>query len=299
MPPNPPPPPPQIRALLFDIGGVLVHSPLHGIRSFETRHNLPSGYINDAISSSAPNGSWHRLERGEIAMDDGFFAGFRDDLREVGRWRGYLRRGSEGKGEWEGEVPEIDTRALFEETMGVSRTVDGVMLEAVRRLRREADKGRWIVAALSNTMIYPDDHPYYEAHTHGPDGRRLDEGSRLGSSTGDGSGGGSGKSEIRSLFDVFISSAHVRMRKPEPRIYELALRWLNDAMRNEGKPELRAEEVLFLDDIGANLRPASELGMRTIKVGLGEGMNRKAVREMEEVVGMRLLEEEGVAGSKL
>lgn len=49
---------------------------------------------------------------------------------------------------------------------------------------------------------------------------------------------------------------------------------------------IKAEEVLFLDDIGENLKVARKRGMRTLKVGLGRG--REAVEELERVLGMSL-----------
>jgi len=53
-----------------------------------------------------------------------------------------------------------------------------------------------------------------------------------------------------------VESCKVRMRKPERRIYEHALRALN----------VSPTEAVFLDDLGVNLKAASELGIRTIKV---------------------------------
>jgi putative hydrolase of the HAD superfamily len=58
------------------------------------------------------------------------------------------------------------------------------------------------------------------------------------------------------LFDVVVESAVAGVRKPELAAYELVLR----------KMRLRAEQVVFLDDLGVNLKPARELGMTTIKV---------------------------------
>jgi epoxide hydrolase-like predicted phosphatase len=58
-------------------------------------------------------------------------------------------------------------------------------------------------------------------------------------------------------FDVFIESRVVRMRKPDPRIYKLALEELKIKNGNE---------VVFLDDIGRNLKSASILGIQTILV---------------------------------
>ena len=61
---------------------------------------------------------------------------------------------------------------------------------------------------------------------------------------------------LRELFDVFIESSVEGMRKPDPRIYELACSRLG----------VVPGESVFLDDIGANLKPARRLGFTTIKV---------------------------------
>ena len=67
----------------------------------------------------------------------------------------------------------------------------------------------------------------------------------------------------------------VGLRKPDPAIYRLAFAQL-------GVP---GERIVFLDDIGANLKAARELGMTTIKVLDAE----QALRELEEHVGIDLL----------
>jgi putative hydrolase of the HAD superfamily len=80
---------------------------------------------------------------------------------------------------------------------------------------------------------------------------------------------------VREHFDVFVESSVVGLRKPDPRIYELVCREL-------GVPPARAA---FLDDIGANLKTARALGMRTIKVAEPEG----ALRELSDLLGFDLL----------
>ena len=60
----------------------------------------------------------------------------------------------------------------------------------------------------------------------------------------------------RSLFDVVLESSKLGLRKPDPRIYELACEEL----------DVEPAEAVFLDDIGANLKPARAMGMTTIKV---------------------------------
>ena len=64
------------------------------------------------------------------------------------------------------------------------------------------------------------------------------------------------RSRLDPHFDVFVESAVVGLRKPDPRIYALVCEKLG----------LEPSRVAFLDDIGRNLKPAREMGMTTIKV---------------------------------
>ncbi|MGI8751658.1 MAG: HAD-IA family hydrolase [Acidimicrobiales bacterium] len=65
-----------------------------------------------------------------------------------------------------------------------------------------------------------------------------------------------GDEALGDLFDVVIESSKVGVRKPDPRFYQLALEAL----------DIEADEAVFLDDLGINLKPARQLGMTTIKV---------------------------------
>jgi FMN phosphatase YigB (HAD superfamily) len=49
---------------------------------------------------------------------------------------------------------------------------------------------------------------------------------------------------------------------------------------------VRADEVVFLDDIGENLKAARAAGLRTIRVPLGRAY--EAVEELEKVTGLAL-----------
>lgn len=80
--------------------------------------------------------------------------------------------------------------------------------------------------------------------------------------------------ELVDLFDVVVESSRVGVRKPERRFYELALEEL----------DIAADEAVFLDDLGVNLKPARAMGMTTIKVG----DPAVALAELEEVVGIPL-----------
>ncbi len=76
------------------------------------------------------------------------------------------------------------------------------------------------------------------------------------------------------LFDVIVESAVEGLRKPDPRIYALALARL----------DVLASQAVFLDDLGMNLKPARDMGMVTIKVV----DPADALAELETVLGFRL-----------
>ena len=120
-----------------------------------------------------------------------------------------------------------------------------VMLEAIRRIRAAGLR----VAALTNNWVA-------DTPRHGPDGAET------------------ARTRLDPHFDVFVESAVVGLRKPDPRIYSLVCEKL-------GLPPSR---VAFLDDIGRNLKPARELGMATIKVDDPE----QALRELGALLGLNL-----------
>ena len=241
---------------------------MQAIRDYEIAHNIPIGWVNFSISRTSPNGAWHRLERGEIPTDSAFFSAFKSDLQKADLWEEYHRRSrssnskpvpesdSKSIAETTPPVPDIDAEFLFWEMMRVSRTPDPDMYPALLNLRRS---NKFLLAALSNTVIFPAGHPWNE--------RNADD--------------------VRNQFDIFISSAHVGLRKPDPKIYDLALAQIDEWDRRKGGQGIKPGEVLFLDDIGTNLKGAREKGMRTLKVDLGKG--REAVSELEKITGLQLL----------
>ncbi len=62
--------------------------------------------------------------------------------------------------------------------------------------------------------------------------------------------------EVMATFHGIVESSVVGVRKPEVRFYELALELADTT----------AERVVYLDDLGVNLKPARQMGMHTIKV---------------------------------
>ncbi len=81
-------------------------------------------------------------------------------------------------------------------------------------------------------------------------------------------------SAVFDLFGTVIESSKVGIRKPDPEIYRLAC----------DKVGVEAQEVVYLDDLGINLKPARALGMTTIKVGEAA----PAIEELEGVLGISL-----------
>ena len=49
---------------------------------------------------------------------------------------------------------------------------------------------------------------------------------------------------------------------------------------------LQPQDVVFLDDIGSNLKAAREVGIRCVRVYIGR--EEEAVRELEGIMGMGL-----------
>ncbi|NWH22061.1 HYES hydrolase, partial [Grus americana] len=82
---------------------------------------------------------------------------------------------------------------------------------------------------------------------------------------------------LRRHFDLVIESCRLGAQKPDPKIYAYAL----DAL--QAKPQ----EVILLDDIGENLKPAREMGMATVLVRDTETV----LRELEELSGLLTQEE--------
>jgi FMN phosphatase YigB (HAD superfamily) len=164
-------------------------------------------------------------------------------------------------------LPKTDGRWLFNNMMTNSVSPDPWMYPALKNLKA-SDK--YMIAAVSNTVIFPPGHSLYRPDFFGD--------------------------PIRILFDVFVSSAHVRLRKPDPKMYEYTFNEVNlyakaHANSKKGKAlgwadGIKPEEVVFLDDIGENLKGGKAIGFRTIKVPLGKAF--EAVDELENITGLKL-----------
>lgn len=262
--------PSQPKVILFDIGGVVVQSPFQSILDYELSLGIPPGWVNYCISKTAPNGFWHQLERGDIPLDDAFYEGFSRDLHDRARWVAFYREQQAKDPDLPSGVPRmprLNAKWLFNDMMANATKPDPWMFPALKNLKAS---GRYIIAAVSNTVIFPPGHPLHQPDFFsGP---------------------------VKGLFDVFVSSAHVRIRKPDPNIYLYTLTELDKYARSQSDDErgrfldlengIKPDDILFLDDIGENLKAAKKLGFRTIKVPLGRAY--EAVDQLERILGFRL-----------
>ena len=240
-------------------------SPFQAILDYELANSIPPGYINFSIRALTPHGAWHKLERGEIANDTTYFRMFKADLERPDLWERFHREKSLVKdGERVPPVPEIDAEKLYWDMMRYSRNPDPWMYPALLKLK---DDGRFKLAALSNTTVYPEGHPFNTPDPDIPD--------------------------AKAVFEVYISSAHVGMRKPNRDIYEYTM----NLMREKWGDDIRPEDIVFFDDIGENLKMARKLGIRTVRVVLGR--TKEAVRELENLTGLELVGEPWEAKAKL
>ena len=156
-------------------------------------------------------------------------------------------------------LPTIDTTTLFWSMMAFSRNPNPHIYPALLSLHSSR---RFILGALSNTVTFFPTHPYSASHP------------------------------LLSLFDIFVSSAAVGLRKPDRAIYELAMDEVRRIDGERGGSGVEVGDVLFLDDIGENVRMGEEMGWRVVKVRLGR--TEEAVMELEKETEMQLSGKEEV-----
>src|SRR3989442_15536206 len=202
------------RAILFDLGGVVVGSPLEAIARYEAEQGIPAGFVNRVVVATGAAGAWSRLERGELTLET-FYPAFERDCAAAGH--------------------TIDARAMMARVSEVT-VPRPAMLEAIRRIRARG----LLAAAVTNNWVAE----------------------------------GEGTGVLRAHFDAFVESSVAGVRKPDPRIYELAC----------AKLRIVPPGAVMLDDIGANLKTARALGMATIRVADPDA----ALGELEELFGFPL-----------
>lgn len=111
--------------MIFDLGGVVLDSPMHVITEYEVEHDIAKGAINASVVTAGPRGAWACHERGELDRD-GFLVAFADELRSHGM--------------------EVDTGALMAR-IEASFTERPEMVRAIAEIRAS---GRSVAAITNN-----------------------------------------------------------------------------------------------------------------------------------------------------
>ncbi|CCM06162.1 uncharacterized protein FIBRA_08401 [Fibroporia radiculosa] len=286
---------PHLKAVIFDVGGVVCKSPLLAIAAYEREQGLPDNYINCAISARGSHGAWQRFERGEMPLFP-FYEAFGQQLSDTTVnnpcYADYCRRKSLACPKLPDKLA-INGRELFGRMMRDSRSLDEAVVEAIRRIRgasgylllttglrpsltRDPATRRWRVIALTNNFSSNASDMLAEA----PPSAELYPGVTLQSELAFlGWEDGPTPPALRALFDDFCDSSTLGMRKPEPGFYLLACE------RNGIEPS----HAVFLDDLGMNLKVAQSLGMETIHVPIGR--SHSAIEQLERKLGIELTTE--------
>ncbi|KAJ2858227.1 hypothetical protein J3B02_000439 [Coemansia erecta] len=177
----------RIKAVIFDIGGVVVRSPFIAISAYEREQGLPANYINVALSKLGDSGAFQRYERGELGYSefiDVWTAELNDTEANNRAYRAYLRRRDLDVHMVLPAKTQINGAVLFGRMMQMTRQPNAVVVDLIRELRRSGYR----VAALTNN--FKDD----------PTGEMRD-------------------TLFDDLFDHFVESSVAGLRKPDPRFY--------------------------------------------------------------------------------
>ncbi|KAI8993564.1 HAD-like domain-containing protein [Pilobolus umbonatus] len=240
-----------IKAVIFDIGGVCVGSPMNGIHRYEEQHNLPRNYINVAIVNQGDNGAFQKLERGEIKLH-AFYHDFGAQLSDPSNkkhYENYLSRTGKALPD---SIPDVTVngKELFRVMMAETAKIDPHIYRALENLKAS---NKYTIAALTNNFNLPEED--------------IQEAEALGAAA---------LTKLHNIFDYFIESRLIGLRKPDPKIYIYACDVIG----------IQPDEAIFLDDIGMNLQSARKLGMKTIQVKIGYSEN--AVRQLEALTDLDL-----------
>jgi len=186
---------PDVRAIIFDWGGVMEALPDEAhFATWERRLALERGTLPGILWGEV----WHQLSVGAVSNDD------------------YIQYITNQLG-----LPDTEAAGRFVEEFYADDRFNPEVAAAVRALR-----GRYKIALLTNTLPGQDD--------------LIRE--RFGL-------------DVYSEFDVYVNSAYVGLRKPDPAIFHLTLDQLGVAPR----------QAVFLDDSLRNVDSARELGIHTIQ----------------------------------
>jgi len=237
----------RIRCVLFDLGGVVVDSPVRAILQYERSLGLPPHALNILLGRSL---HFHALERGELSLDQ--FEPLMDaEMAERAAQMGMASNAAQSSAD-NAATSSSSSHALFE-LMG-SVAPRRAMLASIALLRRAGV----VVGAVTNN---------WKATAGDARGCMIDQ--------------------LDDVFDFVVESCVAKVRKPDRRIFEMAVQRANEVLheRARSNPPLRAEEIVFLDDLGGNLKSARQMGIQTIKVAAAYG---RALQQLASVTGVEL-----------
>jgi putative hydrolase of the HAD superfamily len=103
----------RFAAVVFDLGGVVMPSPIDVFRSYEDRVGLPHRFFSEVVLAGGERGAFSRLERGELSMGE-FTDEFAAECSAAGE--------------------TVDVQELFAEVHAGSKP-HPEMLQAIRRIR--------------------------------------------------------------------------------------------------------------------------------------------------------------------
>jgi putative hydrolase of the HAD superfamily len=103
----------QVRAVLWDFGGVILSSPFEAFAAYEREHGLPEGFLRQLNATNPDTNAWARLERSEVDLE-GFSELYESEAAAAGH--------------------RIDAGAVLALLSGELRPA---MVQALRRIREE------------------------------------------------------------------------------------------------------------------------------------------------------------------
>ena len=129
------------KAVIFDLGGVVVPSPFPVFTQFEKQHNLDPGSVVNTIRKTGADGSFAKLERGELTVGE-FSKPFSDEYHSI--------EGIE-------VAPENFKELLESMRSGRQVTAHSAVLEVIAKLQKFGVK----TAILTNNFRYDDGHTLF------------------------------------------------------------------------------------------------------------------------------------------
>eukprot|EP00111_Clytia_hemisphaerica_P016518 TCONS_00048981-protein len=204
------------KAVIFDMGGVIIPTPVPLVQAFAVKNNLNPKQMDDLLFKGGDKSLWGQLECGLINTQV---------FGELLTKRSSELFGCECK-------DEIISKMISDQKYYQPYPE---MMSAIQTLKNHGIK----TALLTNNFL-------------------LENGESV--------------LFMKNDFDVVVESAIEQIRKPNPRIYEIALERLS----------VHPEEAVFLDDLGVNLKAAKALGISTIKVS----DTHSALKELSDVVNI-------------